>query len=225
MDVAEAINKRRSIRSFKPDPVPPEALKKIVAAALRSPSASNSQPWEFAVVSGAKLEEIKKAFIDNSSKLPVLDISIPMKYPEPWASRRSAVMAGVLDKLGVAREDKQKRMEWGLRGFNLWGAPCCIYVMIERSFYMAADAPNLWNLFDCGLIAQDVMLLATESGLGTIPAIQPVLYPDVIRKILGLPDSKLMVMGIPIGYPATDDPVNQFRTEREPLEKVANFYS
>jgi nitroreductase len=225
MDVAEAINKRRSIRSFKPNPIPADILKNIVAAALRSPSASNSQPWEFAVVSGARLEEIKKAFIENSSKLPALDISIPMKYPEPWASRRSAVMAGVLDKLGVAREDKQKRMEWGLRGFNLWGAPSCIYVMIERSFYMAGDATNIWNLFDCGLIAQDIMLLATEFGLGTIPAIQPVLYPDVIRKILGLPDSKLLVMGIPIGYPALDDPVNQFRTEREPLEKVAKFYS
>jgi nitroreductase len=224
MDVAEAINKRRSIRSFKPDLVPWDILKNIVATALRSPSASNSQPWEFAIVSGAKLEEIKKAFINNSSKLPALDISIPMKYPEPWASRRSAVMAGVLDKLGVAREDKQKRMEWGLRGFNLWGAPSCIYVMIERSFYMAGDTTNVWNLFDCGLIAQDIMLLATEFGLGTIPAIQPVLYPDVIRKILGLPDSKLLVMGIPIGYPALDDPVNQFRTEREPLEKVAKFY-
>jgi nitroreductase len=224
MDVAEAINKRRSIRSFKPDPVPQDILKNIVAGALRSPSASNSQPWEFAIVSGAKLEEIKKAFIANSSKIPTLDISIPMKYPEPWASRRSAVMAGVLDKLGVAREDKQKRMEWGLHGFNLWGAPSCIYVMVERSFYMAEETTNIWNLFDCGLIAQDIMLLATDFGLGTIPAIQPVLYPDVIRKILGLPDSKLLVMGIPIGY-AADDPVNQFRTEREPLDKVAKFYA
>ena len=141
MDVAEAINKRRSIRSFKPDPVPWDILKNIVSAALRSPSASNSQPWEFAIVSGAKLEEIKKAFIDNSSKLPALDISIPMKYPEPWASRRAAVMAGVLDKLGVAREDKQKRMEWGLRGFNLWGAPSCIYVMIEHSSIWPAMPP------------------------------------------------------------------------------------
>ncbi len=224
MDVIEAINKRRSVRGFKSDPVPPDILQKIVGGALRAPSASNSQPWEFAVVSGAKLEEIKQAFIDNSSKLPVLDIAIPLQYPEPWAARRRAVMAGVLGKLGIGREDKQKRIEWGLLGFKLWGATSCIYIMIDRSFYHANDTTNVWNIFDCGLITQNMLLLATEHGLGTIPAVQPVFYPDILRKILGLEDTKLMVLGIAIGYPDWDDPVNQFRTEREPLEKLARFY-
>lgn len=224
MDVIEAINKRRSVRGFKSDPVPPDILQKIVGGALRAPSASNSQPWEFAVVSGTKLEEIKQAFIDSSSKLPVLDISIPLQYPEPWAARRRAVMAGVLEKLGIDRADKQKRIEWGLRGFKLWGAPSCIYIMIDLSFYRANDTTNVWNIFDCGLITQNMLLLATEYGLGTIPAIQPVTYPDILRKILCLEDTKLIVLGIAIGYPDWDDPVNQFRTEREPLEKLARFY-
>jgi len=69
------------------------------------------------------------------------------------------------------------------------------------------------------------MLLATEHGLGTIPAIQPVLYADILRKLLGLPESKLMVMGIPIGYEDTSHPANKFRTTREPLDKVAKFYT
>jgi nitroreductase len=225
MNVIEAINKRHSVRAFKPDPVPQDLLKKIVEGALRSPSASNSQPWEFAVVSGAKLEEIKKAYIESAGKMPTLDITISMQYPEPWASRRAAVMAGVLEKLGVARDDKQKRMEWGTWGSKLWGAPSCIYVMIDRDFYMANKTLNHWNIFDCGLVAQNIMLLATENGLGTIPAIQPVLYADMIRKILGLPETKLITMGIPIGYTDTGNPVNEFRTVREPLEKVARFYS
>ena len=123
MDILGAINNRHSVRAFKPDPVPQETLKKIVEAALRSPSASNSQPWEFAVVSGKKLEEIKQAYVENSTKMPALDIPIPFQYPEPWLSRRGAVMAGVLEKLGIARDDKQKRAEWGQFGFKLWGAP------------------------------------------------------------------------------------------------------
>jgi nitroreductase len=225
MNVIEAINKRHSVRAFKSDPVPQDLLKKIVTDALRAPSASNSQPWEFAVVSGAKLDEIKKAFLDSATSMPTLDISISLQYPEPWASRRAAVMAGVLEKLGVARDDKQKRMEWGAWGFKLWGAPSCIYVMIDRDFYTANNALNHWNLFDCGLVAQNIMLLATENGLGTIPAIQPVLYAGMIRKILGLPENKLITMGIPIGYTDNSNPVNEFRTTREPLEKVARFYS
>ena len=225
MDVLAAINKRHSVRSFKPDPVPPDILKKIVEGALRSPSASNSQPWELAVVSGAKLEEIKKAYIESIGKMPVLDISIALQYPEPWASRRAAVMAGVLENMGVARDDKQKRMEFGQYGSKLWGAPSCIYIMIDRDFYYANNATNHWNIFDCGLIAENIMLLATEQGLGTIPAIQPVLFADILRKLLGLAESKLMVMAIPIGYEDTNNGANKFRTTREPLDKVAKFYT
>ena len=225
MDVLAAINNRHSVRGFKPDPVPPDILKNIVEGALRSPTASNSQPWEFAVVSGAKLEEIKNAYIENSARMPAMDINISLDYPEPWASRRAAVMAGVLEKLGIVREDKQKRMEFWIHGFNLWGAPSCIYIMIERDFYYANNATNHWNIFDCGLIAENIMLLATEYGLGTIPAIQPVLYADIQRKLLGLPDSKLMVIGIPIGYEDTNNAANKFRSTRESLDKVAKFYT
>jgi len=82
----------------------------------------------------------------------------------------------------------------------------------------------MWNLFDCGLITQNILLLATAQGLGTIPAIIPVLYPDIQRRVLGLPASKLMVLGIPIGYTDDSNPANQFRTSREPLDKVARFY-
>jgi len=224
MDVLGTINQRHSVRAFKPDPVPQDILKKIVEGALRAPSASNSQPWEFAVVSGARLEETKQAYIENSTRMPTLDIPIPFQYPEPWLSRRAAVMAGVLEKLGFAREDKQKRAEWGQFGFKLWGATSCIYLMIDSAFHHADGGTNMWNLFDCGLITQNILLLATAHGLGTIPAIIPVLYPDIQRRVLGLPASKLMVLGIPIGYTDDKHPANQFRTSREPLDKVAVFY-
>ncbi|OPY85494.1 MAG: NADH dehydrogenase [Smithella sp. PtaU1.Bin162] len=224
MDIIETINKRRSIRSFKPDPVPQDVLRKIVEAALRSPSASNSQPWEIAVAGGTKLAAIKQACLENAKNKPCLDVPIPWKYPEPWSSRQAAVMAGILEKLGIAREDKQKRFEFGLEAHRLWGAPSCIYIMIERSFYLADGTTNVWNLFDCGLITQNILLLATSYGLGSIPAIQTVFYPDIIRKILDIPDSKLIILGIPIGYIDSGNSVNQLQTSREKLEKVARFY-
>ena len=224
MDVIEAIDKRKSIRSFKPDPVPQDVLKKIVEGALHSPSASNSQPWEFAIVSGAKLEEIKQAYLDNPDNKSRSDLPLPLKYPELWQSRRAAVMTEILNKQGIAREDKQKRIEWGLNAHKLWGAPSCIYVMIESSFYYTDGIPNIWNVFDCGLITQNILLLATAHGLGSIPAVQPVFYPDILRRILNIADSKLMLLGIPLGYINSNHPVNQFQTTREPLDKVARFY-
>ncbi len=50
MKVFEAIQKRRSIRKFKPDPIPEEHLERVLEAARLAPSAGNRQPWRFVVV-------------------------------------------------------------------------------------------------------------------------------------------------------------------------------
>lgn len=224
MNVNEAVIKRQSIRAFKPDPVPQGILKEIIETALRAPSAGNSQPCEYAVVSGAKLDEVKAAMLAAATEMPRMDISLSVNYPEPWRSRYGANVRGMQEKLGITREDKQKRADWNLWGMKLWGAPSCIYLIIDRNFYNAGEIPNSLNILDCGSATQTIMLLAVEHGLGSLPAILPVLYPDVLRKVLGLPDNKLFVIGIPIGYPDWDHPANKFRSAREPLEKVAKFY-
>ena len=62
MDVFEAIQNRRSIRKFKPDPIPEEHLNRVLEAARLAPSAGNRQPWRFVVVQDentrAKLAEL-----------------------------------------------------------------------------------------------------------------------------------------------------------------------
>jgi nitroreductase len=50
VDVFEAIQRRRSVRSYLPDPIPKDKLEKILEAARLSPSAGNIQPWHFIVV-------------------------------------------------------------------------------------------------------------------------------------------------------------------------------
>lgn len=47
MDVFEAIRDRRSIRKYKPDPIPDEDIRAIIEAATQAPSASNAQMWRF----------------------------------------------------------------------------------------------------------------------------------------------------------------------------------
>ena len=66
MDIASAIRARKSIRAFKPDPVSKETLSRILEQALRAPSWANTQPWEFAVVTGRQLEEIREGFLERS---------------------------------------------------------------------------------------------------------------------------------------------------------------
>ena len=53
MDIDHLINllkSRRSIRAYKPDPIPDEFIQKIIEAARWAPSGGNSQPWEFIVI-------------------------------------------------------------------------------------------------------------------------------------------------------------------------------
>ena len=61
MDAIENILTRRSVRHFRPNPVPDEELQLLLRAAMHAPSAGNSQPWHFVVVTDrAVLNEVPK---------------------------------------------------------------------------------------------------------------------------------------------------------------------
>ena len=226
MDITEAIRNRKSIRAFKPDAVPQKILVEIMELALRAPSWANTQPWEFAIVSGRKVKEIGQAFTEKAKASERMhpDVAAPQEFPEPYNARRRAIGRKLFEIKGISREDRERRTSWELQGISLFGAPNVIYIYTDRSFYFQGDSLNVWPVFDCGLVAENIMLLATKYGLGTVPEIQAVAYPEVLRKILEIPDSKLIVLGIAIGYPDWDDSVNQLYSERDPLDKVARWY-
>ncbi|MCS7125097.1 MAG: nitroreductase family protein [Candidatus Bathyarchaeota archaeon] len=74
MDVFEAVQIRRSIRAYKPTPIPKETLEKILEAARLAPSAGNVQPWHFIVVTNPeKRATLAKApFAKFLKKAPVV---------------------------------------------------------------------------------------------------------------------------------------------------------
>jgi nitroreductase len=70
MDLMEAIKGRRSIRKYKPDPVPEEALKTILEAVRWSPSWANTQCWEVIVVSDQQVKsELAGTLVKNNPAL------------------------------------------------------------------------------------------------------------------------------------------------------------
>src|SRR4030066_2463518 len=91
MDVVQAIKERKSVRAFKPDQVPLDLLKRILEHALRAPSWANTQPWEFAVVTGKKLEAIQKGFLEKQGQPPAPEVPRPYDFPEPFMSRIRAL--------------------------------------------------------------------------------------------------------------------------------------
>jgi nitroreductase len=218
MDVVDAINKRKSIRAFKPDPVPKDILEQIMEQALRAPSWANTQPWEFALVTGKPLKEIQQGFLERGAQEPGSEIARPYEFPEPYLSRIKALAPkGVT----MTEEDMKKRQ---LVNFEHYGAPAVIYLLVGRPFFFQEKGINAWSLYDCGAVVQNIMLLATDKGLGTVAQAQAVVYPDIIRKVVDIPESKLIALGIAIGYPDWENPMTQSRSEREPLSRVAVWY-
>jgi nitroreductase len=224
MDIEEAINTRKSIRAFKPDPVSPEILQEILKIALKAPSWTNIQPWEFSIVTGNKLDEIRRAYLERIGTEPNLDIPRPKVFPEPYDTRRRTAIAQSQEAQGIKREDKEGRSVWERKQLTNFSSPCEIYIYTDRSFYRQETGINPWPIFDCGMVAENIMLLATKYGLGTIPQAQAVAHPDILRKALGIPDSKLIVVGLAIGYPDLQSPLNKFKTAKEPLSILTKWF-
>jgi nitroreductase len=220
MDLIEAIRTRKSIRLFKPDPVPKEILTEILETAVCSPSAVNCQPWEFTVLAGDVIENIKKANVEmiKSGVMPQMERP-PVGKPTDSVYRRRQVELGIeLFKLmGIERDDTEKRMQWAERGFRFFDAPAAIILSADRSLGEAAP------LIDIGAVMQTICLVALNYGLGTCIENQGVSYPDVLRKFAGIPESKQIIIAIAIGYPDLDFPANKLRSTREPVDNVTTW--
>ena len=87
MDVFEAIGLRRSIRKYRPEPIPDEELRSILEAARLAPSAANRQPWRFIVVQDAGR---KKALAEAANNQTFLSdaFAIVAATGDPEASAR-----------------------------------------------------------------------------------------------------------------------------------------
>ena len=218
MDLIEAIKTRRSIRAFKPDPVPKAILEDILQTAILSPSAANLQPWEFLVVTGEPLKKLSAAFIEKSKAGETGNWEIRKgmgraQVPEKYLARLRNLQ---IRNTVYQRDDPEQRAEFMRRGFSFFGAPAVIIVTMEKSL---GDA----HVFDLGLVTQTLCLAAVNHGLGTCIQAQGVSYPNVIREIFNIPESKIMVIAIAIGYPDFSNSVNQYKSGREPLESLTTW--
>ncbi len=218
MDVIEAIRKRHSIRAFKKDPVPEHILREILNVSLRAPSWTNTQPWEFAVIGGHVMDEVKSTLdrAERSGLNSVPDVPWPT-FPDVYNNRRRELGLSIYKLKNISKEDSLKRQEWAIAGLRFFDAPNGVIFYYDKVL-------SQWSLLDTGLIMQNIMLAALNYGLGTCPEATVVRFPQVLRAILNIPESKVIVCGIAIGYPLEGDPVNRYVSPREPLEKISNWH-
>jgi len=210
MEIFQTVTTRRSIRRFKPDPVPESLLREILEAARWSPSWGNTQPWEISVVTGAALDRFRKANRQHllDGVIPDPDTPMPDAWHEPLKQRYGDVGKQVLTALEIPRGDKEARLRYAGDMFALFSAPSLLLFCVDRGI------PREYAMLDTGAIVQTVCLLAHARGLGSCILASSVRYPALIREIIPIPETKAVIIGVAIGYPDGEAPVNQFTRER-----------
>ncbi|WP_371811879.1 nitroreductase [Thiomicrorhabdus sp. 6S3-12] len=220
LSVSQAITQRHSVRAFLDQPVDNAIVQRILDAARYAPSGVNTQPWQVAVVSGETKLRLQNAMLDKFSagERGKMDYAY---YPDEWKGayklRRVQTGKQLYGALKIERHDKAGQMAQWAANYRSFDAPVALYFFMDKNLQTG-------SFFDYGMFVQNIMLLALEEGLGTCPQGALGEYPDIIREQLGYGDDKLLLGGMALGYENTDHPVNQYRTEREPVEAFTRYF-
>ncbi len=194
-DLFEIIATTRSMRRLKPDPVPPELIRKILEAGTAAPSGGNMQRWRFLVVTDPKVKETVGAYYKRAwdeTVYPRYSTGTPAPGSSPERFRRMLAAAQYLaDHIHEA---------------PVWIVPCMEGANLSRtagsSIYPAV---------------QNMLLAARALGLGATLTTLYLNFEQEVEAALGLPPDVHSYALLPIGYP-----MGRFGpVQRVPLSEVA----
>ena len=218
MSVLEAMRGRRSVRRFRPDPVPREMVRTILDDAARAPSGTNTQPWNVYVVEGAAKARVSNAVIQASEagETNPSYAYAPEKWFEPYLSRRRKIGYDLYALLGITKDDWPRRKEQHNRNFDFFGAPVGLFFTMDRRL-------NLGSWIDMGIFIGYVMLAARGLGLETCPQAAWQRHSDAVHDALDIPQEQILFCGMSLGHPDWDAPENALQTDRETVDKFTIF--
>ena len=221
MDIFEAIKSRKSIRAFKPDSISTTVLIDLLKLATRAPSSVNIQPWEFFIVKGEPLKELRRACVEQYRQgiepHPEIYFGKITKLPKlegVYRERQVGLAKQIYAIMNINKKDKKGAQEWTERMYRFYDAPAIIIIVVDKMLNES------WPIFDTGLVTQNIALAAQACGLGTCIMRAIVDYPEQVRKIVEIPNSKRLIVGIAIGYPDRNHPIARLKTNREKIYKI-----
>ena len=215
MELLKAIKERKSIRAFKPDPIPKEKIEEILGSSIHAPSAINLQPWEFIVLTGDEKERLSRRLIKAYKEK---QIACSPGNVKPLAKTFAKRGAKTLELMNPFFEEMGVRSDQFINegSCNFYGAPVAILLCLDDSFPKA-------RMVDIGLALGYLVLVAHELGLGTCPIGLITAYEDEIKDLLNIPENKNVVIGVALGYPDGNTPINRFKSQRDDLEKFVRW--
>jgi coenzyme F420-0:L-glutamate ligase / coenzyme F420-1:gamma-L-glutamate ligase len=188
---------RRSLRRYRPDPVPDALIEQLLTAATQAPSAHNRQPWRFVVIRSPSMKEELALAMGAQLRADLAANSLPPEAIEKDASRsyQRLTQAPLLILLCLTMADMDQYPD-GRRQQNEW-------LMAAQSVAMAG---------------QNLLLAAHALGLGACWLCAPLFCPETVRSVLDLPADWQPQGLITTGYPAESR-----EKGREPLASRTRF--
>lgn len=183
MEVHEAISKRRSIRKFKPDPVPEEYVEKLLEAARLAPSGSNLQPARYVLIKSA----------ESRQKLSECT-------PLPFVAKAPVVIACCVDKRAAGKAEERFRELKEAQAFldtPLDNVDAENYNKNRRS--MDEAALKAYFGLNAAISIEHIVLQAVELGLGSCWVMM--FDRDKVRKLIDIDEGYDIVALLPVGYP------------------------
>lgn len=219
MSVSQILRSRVSVRAFTDEMPSADVVRDILDAARWSPSGGNMQPWKAIAVAGRARDDVIAV---AHHALAVNPAGEDGDYPvQPDAllailrERRRLVARQRYAVMGIRRDDVAGHAAAVARNYDFWGAPVGVFFVTYRGL-----AHSQWA--HLGMFIQSVVLAAAEKGLGS--CVQEAWAK--VRRSLGchfrLPAEEMIYCGLALGYADSSQPINAFRSTREPF---ANFAS
>ena len=193
MTALEGINTLRSVRKFKPDPVPEDKLKIILESASKAASGSNTQPWEFVIVRDPKVKARLKE--------PML---------RTWLERLAG--SGMSRRMRDVYDEATEMLR------NTEKVPVIVYCCLDLDRVSKSEEVRYASIYPA---AQNLMLAAHAQGLATCLTVHgstPTRGEPEVKKILGIPEHVKIACLVYLGYPA----VKLGRPKRKPVERFTH---
>lgn len=218
MSLETALRERRSVRGYKPDPVPEAVLQQVFELAQLAPSNCNIQPWQVFVASGSTRDELKKRMVERAmSGAPVNpDFEHLPSFDGVYRKRQVDCAVELYNNMGIGRDDKVGRMRATLRNFELFDAPHVCFIGMDKSFGVTVA-------LDVGMYIQSLMLVMTAHGIGSCAQGSMRYYPDDVREVFGVGENTAILLGISFGYEDEAVAANKTRVGRAPLGENVVF--
>jgi len=220
VDFESLVGERRSIRGYKPDPVPKKVIDEIIEIAKGAPSSMNTQPWFFHVITGEPLERIR----EGNTRLMLAGAKVQREIPVHGSyegihrRRQIEIAVQLFEAMGIERDDKERRQDWVMRGFRQFDAPVSIVMTYDKSL-----EPATISHFDLGAVTYGLVLAAWTRGLGAVINGQGIMQSAVVRKHAKIPESQVIMTCIAMGYPDFDFAANQVKSRRTPNEDIVTY--